>query len=211
VRYGTDQWNTDTIRRFVFSLLYPAFTLLSLLQVREAAEKALQEYKRDNPDVDDSELKVDLPPARPPPPRMPPPRVLLPPNMPPLPGMGIAPPPLPGVGMRPGAMNLLNIPPFPQQNFNFVVNPPNPNLNMNLHQNFNNAPLGQVPFQMPPQMPLRQPPPIPPQMAPMQQPLPGFQAPMPALYGQPYQQAMPPLQPAGVGPAGRVRRARRNY
>ena len=51
------------------SLAFPSFNFSIrtetniVIQVKEAAEKAMEEYRRDHPDIDESALKVDLPEA----------------------------------------------------------------------------------------------------------------------------------------------------
>ena len=71
------QLKNDTLKRFFLSSLLPSSSLSLVfpflfrffiqtetdvaIQVKEAAEKAMEEYKRDHPDVDELAIKVDLP------------------------------------------------------------------------------------------------------------------------------------------------------
>ena len=74
------QLKNDMLKRFVcfeYCFLFRPFPSRSLpsfdssiwtetntaIQVKEAAEKAMEEYRRDHPDIDESALKVDLPKA----------------------------------------------------------------------------------------------------------------------------------------------------
>ncbi|KAF8811532.1 hypothetical protein BYT27DRAFT_7336150 [Phlegmacium glaucopus] len=53
--------DTSTSRHAQKCLLWDAVEERHAREVKEAAEKAMQEYKHDHPDIDESAIKVDLP------------------------------------------------------------------------------------------------------------------------------------------------------